>query len=440
MKKKKMISACIAVFVLVTVAVGMFLLNAGPKPNVILISIDTLRWDHCSAYGYERNTTPTLKKLANQGVSFAAAYSPTSSTCPSHATMFTSLYPITHGILLNDGIRLEPEFETLAERFKMNGYQTAGIISSFVLHSKFGFSQGFDFYDENFMEAHASMSIKVYHEVLVPGGFDQIAGVTSGKVETWLNDQRDEKRPFFLFVHFMDPHDPYVPPQPFASKFGSNNIGQYDGEVAYTDNNIKKILNKIKQLELDKNTLVVIVGDHGEGLGDHNWMKHGRYVYDEAVRVPYIFYWPGHTLKDVVFSMPVDLLTLAPTILDMVGIKYDDSGFDGKSLATAISEGSAPSTNYPVYMQSRHIKPKKSGIRVGDLKYIEHFDGTKKELYNLKNDPKELTNLYSIHQDQADQLRSKIEDWKDAYTRKGPRNNVLSEEDRRKFKSLGYIE
>ena len=450
--------AAVLFFVACVAAVCVFWACSGregsrKKPNAILISIDTLRWDHCSVYGYKWDTTPTLRAFAKCGVLFESAYAPTSSTCPSHATMFTSLYPITHGILLNNGSRLSPKFETLAERFRTKGYQTAGIVSSFVLHSKFGFSQGFEFYEDNLDKADASTQRPTYHGNKVPGGFDQVAKAATEKTIKWLSEQRKAEKPFFLFVHFMDPHGPYRPPEPYASRFPAEilgkyakemtalgGIGEYDGEVAYVDDSIKKIYEELRRLELDKDTLVVIVADHGEGLWQRQGYRgHGLHLYDEGVRVPLIFYWPGHILEGRVFPEPVDLLTLAPTILDLVGVKRKGTQFLGKSLKDAVCKGIAPEAEYPIYMQSRDYGIPKSGIRVGDWKYIEDFLGRKKELYNLKNDPKELVNLYGSFPEKGNKFATQLREWMWKYTLESPQEPILSEEDRLKFQSLGYL-
>ena len=413
--------------------------NIEAKPNVILISVDTLRWDHCSAYGYSRETTPTIGKLANAGCSFSCTYSSTSSTCPSHATMFTSLHPITHGIIRNDGSVLNSSMDTMAELFKINGYQTAGIVSSFALNSKFGFSQGFDFYDDILLDEQASISKKIWHKQTVDGVFDQRAGTTLRKVVSWLNHSRARKHPFFLFIHFFDPHAPYQAPEPYYSKFGSDTKSRYDGEIAYVDDCIKTLIVELERLSLDTNTLVVIVGDHGEGLGNHGWQQHGKHLYDEAIRVPYIYYWPGHTVEGQMFSFPVDLLTLAPTILDLVGISYKNHGFQGNSLYATVFDGEIPLESRTIFFESRDVVPPKSGVRMGDYKYIELFSGKKKWFFDLKNDPKELNNIYDDNKTQAEALRSKLLNWKQMYTREVTDDYHLSVEDKKKFQLLGYL-
>ncbi len=186
------------------------------SPNVLLISIDTLRKDHCSAYGYERGTTPNLTMLAEQGARFDRAYAPSASTAPSHATMFTSLYPVTHQVL-KQGHTLSQEDYTLAEHLSTIGYQTAAVVASYVLDVKYGFAQGFAFYDDNFKPLTASIRQKYWKDQ--PDVIDQTANETTRKAIAWLKKQRSPEHPFFLFVHYFDPHAPYVPPEPFLSRF-----------------------------------------------------------------------------------------------------------------------------------------------------------------------------------------------------------------------------
>ena len=190
------------------------------KPNVLLIVVDTLRADHCSAYGYDRPTTPRMEQLAAQGVRFETAYSPAASTAPSHATMFTGVYPVTHRLVKN-GLALDETFPTLAEILRDAGYDTAGIVSSFVLDTKFGLARGFDYYHDRFTPEQASPSDHGHewegHELL--GAFDRTARFTSDATVDWLTAQRDPDKPFFLFVHYFDPHLVYAPPEPYLSRF-----------------------------------------------------------------------------------------------------------------------------------------------------------------------------------------------------------------------------
>lgn len=415
------------------ILLGIMSSFAYSTPNVVLISIDTLRWDHCTVYGYKPNTTPTLKRVAKAGVCFESAYAPASSTCPSHATMLTSLYPITHGVVQNNGTRLDSKVTTLAEYLSANGYDTAGIVSIFPLHSKFGFNQGFSFFDDNFVWEHEiprsrKGTRRVYHGVKVPEAFTQKASETTRKAIQWV---KSCKRPFFLFLHYVDPHGTFKPPEPFASRFPADLLGRYDAQIAYVDNCINKFLGV-----LGDDALVVITSDHGESLSQRGWEGHAKQLYDEGVRVPLIFYWPGHIKAGLRFSEPVDLLSIAPTILDLADIKPCDS-FVGKSLKSSLCDGRSPDPNHPVYLMSVTFG-KRIGIRLGNWKYIELPEG-KRELFNLADDPKELHNLCTTFPKRADMLAARLTEWERLYKEPDAPPPVLSEEDIRKLKSLGYL-
>ena len=227
------------------------------EPNIIFISIDTTRRDHCSVYGYERDSTPNLCVFAEQGASFDLAYAPMSTTGPSHATMFTSLYPVAHGVVKN-GLKLSEEYNTIAKHLSTYGYQTAAVVGSFVLDSKFGYAQGFSFYDDNFELGKGTFPPKSHwrgHRL--DKGFDRRADDTTRRAIRWLKNQWRPKRPFFLFIHYWDPHDPYVPPEPFLSRFAPDKdhptqlekmIGRYDGEIAFTDHEMGRLFKALKQM------------------------------------------------------------------------------------------------------------------------------------------------------------------------------------------------
>jgi len=216
------------------------------SPNVILITLDTARSDHCSFLGYEHDTTPNLRELAAEGVRYTTCYAPAATTAPSHATLFTSLYPVTHRVVKN-ALPLESDHLTLTEIFAAAGYQTAAVVSSFVLDAKFGLAQGFDFYDDEFDRTNATVQRTQLDGQAVVNGFDRRADRTTRHVLHWLDRKRDRERPFFLFVHYFDPHDPYQPPTRWRDKFTPSGVtdanqqhivSSYDGEIAYSDEEI----------------------------------------------------------------------------------------------------------------------------------------------------------------------------------------------------------
>lgn len=430
------------------------------RPNVLLISIDTVRKDHCSAYGYERDTTPNLAMLAEQGARFDRAYAPSASTAPSHATMFTSLYPIGHQVL-KQGHTLSQGDYTLAEHLSALGYQTAAVVASFVLDEQFGFAQGFTFYDDHFKPAFASVTQKYWKEQ--PDVGDQTANETTRKAISWLKNQRNPERPFFLFVHYFDPHAPYVPPKPFSSRFKPSGrqparldeiISRYDGELAYTDREIGKIFRTMKKMDLEENTLVVVTADHGEGMGQHDHVGHSINIYEEAVRVPFLFRWPNRIPKGHRFKEPVELVDLAPTVLDLIGVTKDGFSFQGRSLAAALRGESSLDADRPIYLyreiyENREMKlfsgrkvllnGEKFAIRTGKWKYIEGNEENTKELFDLASDPLEQVNLSPTFTEKATELAGQLKEWKKRHHRGESVQGTISEEDIKRLEALGYI-
>jgi len=427
------------------------------RTNVLLVSIDTLRDDHCSVSGYALPTTPGLERLAAQGTRIELAYAPTATTGPTHASILTSLYPIAHGVVKN-GVNLDGGFETLAETLSDAGYGTAGVVSSFVLDAKFGYGQGFDTYDDDFDPESATIDRTFFGGKPIEGSFDQIASRTTDKAARTLQDLGRTGRPFFLFVHYFDPHNPYVPPEPFSGRFVpeqgaddelSATIAAYDAEIAYADHEIDRLLEVLAEAGLEDDTLVVVVADHGEGLMQRGHMHHGVHIYEEAVRVPLLFRLPGRMPPGQVRGGPVELVDLMPTVLELVGLAPPE-GLQGRSLVSALAHGASLDPQRAVFLQRRHYKPQtigeihvageKFGVRKGTWKYIEGDEEAARELYDLQADPGERVNLVESNVEVADELRSTIAAWKQANAREGAGTPELSPEDVERLKALGYLE
>ncbi len=450
------------VLVLALLGGGFYLIRwwQGEKPNILLISIDTLRRDHCTPYGYERNTTPSLQMLAEQGALFDLAYAPSATTAPSHATMLTSLYPIGHQVLNNGWILTEKAY-TLAEHLGSHGYQTAAFVSSSVLDRKFGFAQGFTFYDDDFSSSQSTVHQKLWDDL--PEGLDRRADDTTGKVIDWLKQHRDPEQPFFLFIHYFDPHDPYVPPKQILSEIRprkkrltklERQILKYDGEVKFTDREIGKLLGTLKQLSLQENTLVVVTSDHGEGLGQHGHMHHSINIYEEQVRVPLIVRYPAVIPAGARFNEPVELVDLIPTILDLSNVSSNGFSFQGKSLAKVLQGKATLDADRPVYLYRKKFnshcrkdlsgKPiwldgDKYGIRWENWKYIEGKAEKTLELFNLAEDPFEHKNITNTFPGKGVELSAHIKDWKKEKVRLEADDTVISDEDLRRLEALGYI-
>lgn len=433
-----------------------------PRPNILLVSLDTTRADHCSAFGYDRPTTPRLLELAGSSVRFLAAYAPMSTTMPSHSTLFTSLHPRTHGVLKN-GLVLADGADTLASRLGAAGYRTAGLISSYVLHRKFGPSQGFEEWDDQFGEKSCKMLGKNWEGRDLDESFCRRGSDTRDRAIAWLDgqgylDHRDDGRPFFLFVHLFDPHNPYMPLPEHAGLFPPRGdgpldaeIAAYDGEIHYTDAQVGALVDRLAAAGLLDDTLVVVVGDHGEGLMQHGWKTHGMTIYEETVRVPLLVRWPRRIAGNRSIDAPVGIVDLAPTILSLVGAEPLASP-QGRDLASALTSGEALDPEAPVFFQRRHydspevqgvpVKGAKLGVRVGRWKYLEaRAEGTR-ELYDLSSDPGELVNLVGPRAGDARRLQSILEAWLSRTPRAGAEGERgrVDAEDAERLRALGYVE
>jgi arylsulfatase A-like enzyme len=447
-----------------TAALAACLLAAAcaPEPpgpaNLLLVTLDTTRADHASAYGYARDTTPVLRGIAASGTRFESAYAPTATTAPSHATLFTSLYPLAHGIVRN-GLELRDSESTLAEILGERGYATAAFVSSFVLDARFGFAQGFELYDDDFEAGAASFPARhEWEEHEIPGGFDRPADATTRRAVAWLESGRDTSRPFFLFVHYFDPHAPMSPPEPYGARFapaeGASRlelrIGRYDGEIAFADEQIGVLLAALDRAGLAERTLVAVTADHGEGLLQHGQMAHGVHLYEEAVRVPLVLRWPGVVPAGRVVEAPVALVDLAPTLLELLGIAPAGREFQGESLVQALADGGPPAAERAVHFQRRHYDGERVGdewvegdlfgVRLGRWKYLESGDGRRRELYDLASDPGETANLAPERAEEASRLAERIESWKRASQRAGSAPRDLSASQREGLRALGYAE
>jgi len=347
--------------------------------NVLVITLDTTRADRLGCYGYDKVETPSLDSLATNGIRYGDAVTPVPITLPAHASIFTGLYPPNHGARNNGAFEVDAEQLTLAELLKGAGYDTAAFVSAFVLDARFGLSQGFDVYDDEVDPAKSMSESYPVHE-------RQATSVTDGAV-AWLR-ARGGTGPFFMWVHYFDPHQPYRAPEPFATRYAGN---RYDAEVAYMDSQVGRLLKTVEELGLGDNTLIFAVGDHGEGLGDHDEETHGLLMYEPTIRVPLILSCPGifrgsYVIDDVIVS----ITDLFPTIVDLLDIP-DAPASDGTSLLAARKRG-----DRMVYMETLMGYLDKGwaplfGVRRLHDKYIL---APRPEYYDLRSDPGELNNLY----------------------------------------------
>jgi arylsulfatase A-like enzyme len=430
-------------------------------PNLLVVTLDTVRADHLSAYGYGRETSPQLARLAAEGVRFAEAYAAASTTLPSHVSLFTGEAPITHGVVKN-GLRTGPGVTTLAELLRAAGAQTAAIVSSFVLDRRFGLDQGFDHYEDDFTREGSSYTADEWRGFQTGGAFDRRANLTTDRAIRWL-DGRDASRPFFLFVHYFDPHDPYVPPEPWKSRFASPDeakslagaltkrtaIDAYDGEIAFTDDEVGRLLGALRERGLDADTLVVVTSDHGEGLGQHGVVGHAVNIYEEAVRVPLILRWPGRLAAGRTIAEPVESVDVVPTVLSLFRLPASGAA-RGRDLGDALLRGGALDPAHPVFTHRRpydesavengkRVSGALFGLRRGSWKWIEgSTDGTR-ELYDLASDPHESLNLAPREPERAAALSREVAAFRSEHERATAGGDV-SPEDRERLRALGYAD
>ncbi len=367
--------------------------RASSAPNLLLITLDTTRADHLGCYGYAQAATPNLDRLAGEGIRFARVYAPAPLTLPSHSSIMTGLYPATHGVR-NNGHELASKWRTLAEILKGRGFATAAFVSSFSVDSRFGLGRGFDLYDDTF-EAQATLK---------GANAERRAGDTFARFSRWLDGHAQDR--FFAWVHYYDPHLPYDPPSPYREGAPGR---PYDGEIAYMDHYVGAILEALEAKGLRGKTLIVVAGDHGEGLGDKAETGHGIFLYEETLRVPLIINGRAFPRPRIVESA-VRLVDVAPTILEALGFKAEASGMEGQSLVPWIKAKTRPDLDSLIetfYPRENFGWSELVGIVSGPWKYIQ---APRPELYDLAGDPREMTDLAASSPAKAGELRRKLEE------------------------------
>lgn len=417
----------------------------GSEPvNIVLISIDSLRADHVHSYGYARETTPHLDRLAGEGALFENVVAESSWTLPTHMTMFTGLPSHAHGVEYSSGPRLDPDAQTLAKRLRDEGYRTWGLFSGPFLHPVYGFGEGFDHY-ENVMGTIA------YDEE----GFDLTdespeldstikavnrmahRAVTSPAVTRKALDflGSNPRRPFFLFLHYFDVHYDYIPPETCWRVFDPDYDGDlsvsdyerngdihphmkrrdlehvialYDGEILFTDEHIGYLIDALDRNGLSESTLVVVTSDHGQEFFEHGNKGHYRNLYDETIMVPLIFRLPGRIPAGLRLGGQVRHLDIMPTLLSFAGVAETD-GIPGTNLTPILQGQSGPVAREAV---SRLLR---EGLwvswRTRDFKYILHREGTKvrEYLFDLKMDPRERAPVFRREQEETGEFATLVD-------------------------------
>ncbi len=401
---------------------------ARPSRNVLLITVDTLRADHLGSYGYRVSPTPNFDRLAREGVVFEDAISSTPLTLPSHASILTGAYPLSHGVRDNAGFVLPDDETTLAEVLRGAGYSTGAFVGSFVLDSRFGLDQGFDRYSADFDLTGV--------EVIAPGYIQRSAGEVAKKGEEWIRQQGASGRPFFAWMHFYDPHAPYDPPAPWRDRIAN----PYDGEIAYVDSVLGEVLDFLEEQSLKESTIVVVASDHGESLGEHGEKTHGYYLYEATQHVPLIWFDPGSAFGTKRIPQAVRLIDIAPTLLQTLGVSAPPQMQGTSLLRLMLGRSVAPTTAYAESYYAR-LQFGWSELRAyyrGPYKYIE---APKPELYNLEEDPGETKNLYRHQGSLANSMRAELLQLIERYSvdREAAEKRQPDEETVEALRSLGYV-
>lgn len=417
------------IVLLTIVAVVLLILHHVPSKSkidhVILISIDTCRADHLGCYGYPQNTTPNIDAVAEEGFLFENAIVPVPLTLPSHSSMLTGKIPPCHKVRDNNDYRLGGSNLTMAEILRDSGFATAAIVGSFVLDSQFGLDQGFDSYNDRFIETFKGSDL-MYNE--------RKGGEVSNFAIEWLQENHDKN--FFMFLHYFDPHAPYQPPQPFAEMFPGN---PYAGEIAYADDCVGQVIKKLKELNIYDSTLLIITADHGEGLGEHGEATHGFFLYNSTLKVPLIISIPGEPKGKKVHNI-VGTIDILPTVCGLLHIPLPQN-IQGRNLSPFIT-GADSFQQQKYYSESLlstkwKISPLFS-LTTDKWKYIQ---APKPELYNLENDPGEIVNSLDQQNSRARIMKDELRTIFEENINKSKTDNRLSldEETRNRLQSLGYV-
>jgi arylsulfatase A-like enzyme/Flp pilus assembly protein TadD len=407
----------------ISVLAGM-LLSAGcgganrseTSPNLILITLDTTRADRLGCYGYEPAITPTLDSLATRGVLFESAIASVPITLPSHSTILTGLSPLRTGVRDNGMFSLAPHFETVAEHLLASGYQTGAFVSAFVLDAEYGTSQGFTTYDDKLLGERPAL-------------------LTNRRALRWI-ETLDRNRPYFLWIHYYDPHLPWTPPEPFRSM---EELAPYDQEIAGLDAALGSFLRELHRRGFLDRTGILISGDHGEGLFDHGEPQHGVFLYDETIRVPMMLLlpdqrWAGRRVQELVATEDI-----TPTLLSMAGAAVPDS-LDGHDLIPILAGDVANPRSY-VYSETYfpaydfHFSQIFS-LRSQRWKYIH---APRPELYHVRRDPGETIDLLPTYPDTGIAYRERLDELRGRAGVDVESARAISQEEIERLQSLGYL-
>ena len=421
----------------------------GSDSNVILITLDTVRTDHLGCYGSRDVATPNIDALARESVLFFDTNSHAPTTAPSHASILTGTYPLFHGVHRNGGPPLDSRNITLAEVLRDKGYFTAAFIGGFPLDAQFGFSQGFDLYDQNFSQ---KLGDKKWFGVFDNSRFQRPATEVTDAALKWLEDA--PSKPLFIWLHYFDAHDPYEPPEPYKSQYPEQ---PYRGEVAYVDAEMGRFLNGYQRKFDDQSTIIVLTADHGESLGQHGLFLHSWVLYQDTLWTPLLISAPELPQSKKIHAL-VRSIDIMPTVLDLLRLPQTSNNQGISLLPLMVGRNDYPpkisyfesyTWRYFFFSESEAGgRPEREtgeglGIRVGNWKFFERASEGEVYLFNLTEDPLEMTNLAAKYPEKCSDLRKSL---KEAIEKRSgshivdSKPFVLDAESRKKLKALGYVE
>ena len=483
--------------------------KSASRPNLLLVTVDTLRADHLSSWGYVRETSPRIDRLAAEGLRFDIAQVQWPKTGPSFTSMMTSTYPKDNEVVRQVGIPVPCSYTMLAEALKRSGYATHAVVANGAVGREFYFDQGFDSFEESWklpppgaelpetegsqkrVRSEAAEAMLRDREHLAdPNGAENVTRLAL-EIEAGL----PADKPWFLWVHYLDPHFPYVPPQPFRDRFqgdahfdgetrieisdrhqqelaaigkgqvldGETRLGfyvaRYDAEISYVDSQVGHLLDELTARGRMTNTLTTFTSDHGESLGEHGYyFNHGRFGFQTCLRVPFILHWPGK-IAPKVDRQPVELLHLAPTLLAAAGIELQDGRWQqGRTLWPRISNGRLDDRDRIAFAESG-TNARRNWLKMArDERFVLHYIPTRKEqnwvagadnefpLFDLSTDPGETRDVSAQHPEVTERLKRQISRWwqadrfaceTDAET--CDQNRAVDKETTEQLKALGYL-
>jgi arylsulfatase A-like enzyme/Flp pilus assembly protein TadD len=397
-------SAALTTSAAVLLSIVLSACGGQPPFNLVMITLDTTRADRLGCYGRERAGTRNLDRLAAEGSLFLECYSSAPVTTPSHSTMFTGLYPLAHGVRDNGMFVLPDRMTTLAELMRDAGFATGAAVGAFPVTREFGLHQGFDYFndhititDEDFQGQRAVPSRGVFFD-------ERPAPWVNEAIFPWLDEHVD--RPFFMWLHYWDAHHPLVPPEPFSEIYSAD---LYQGEIAFVDQSFGVLVRKLKEAGVYERTVVIVVGDHGEGLGEHDEETHSLLTYNSTIRVPLIIRIPGSDGGRRI-RQRVGTVDILPTVAEIFDLHLPD-GVQGRSLAAALA-GPDELERYPTRYYAETLSPRLSHgwgeVRTlweGPYKYIH---GPRPELYHIEDDPDELNDLVAELPETSERLEAEL--------------------------------